>query len=74
YQTLRKYPISDSVLFTIRILQQPLRELLDEPVALRSLVRGLAQMPSDIAHYKRGTSNYEQLIAEWVKESGLEIS
>ena len=74
YQTLRKFPISDSVLFTIRILQQPLRELLDEPVALRSLVRGLAQMPSDIAHYKRGTSNYEQLIAEWVKESGLEIS
>lgn len=74
YQTLRKFPISDSVLFTIRILQQPLRELLDEPVALRSLVRGLAQMPSDIAHYKRGTSNYEKLIAEWAKESGLEIS
>ena len=74
YQTLRKFPMSDSVLFTIRILQQPLRELLDEPVALRSLVRGLARMPPDIAAYKRGTSNYVELIAEWAKGSGLEIT
>jgi hypothetical protein len=74
YQTLRKFPMSDSVLFTIRILQQPLRELLDEPVTLRSLVRGLARMPPDIADYKRGTSNYEEVIAEWAKRSGLEIT
>jgi hypothetical protein len=66
--------MSDSVLFTIRILQQPLRELLDEPVTLRSLVRGLARMPPDIADYKRGTSNYEEVIAEWAKRSGLEIT
>ena len=72
YQTLRKFPVSNSVLFTIRILQQPLRELLDKPVALRSLLRGIAKMPTDIADYKRGTSNYEELIAEWVKESDIE--
>jgi hypothetical protein len=31
-------------------------------------------MPPDIADYKRGTSNYEEVIAEWAKRSGLEIT
>ncbi len=51
-QTLRRFPRSDAILFTIRVHRKRLRELRDEPDAAARLVGALRSMDPDLHRYK----------------------
>lgn len=51
-QTLRRFPVHDSVLFTIRTHQRPLRSLEPRPDAAARLAAALRQMPEETVAYK----------------------
>ncbi|MEY3679756.1 MAG: hypothetical protein RL547_368 [Actinomycetota bacterium] len=54
-ETLRRFPITDTVLFTIRTYIRPLRHLATRPEEARRLADALANLPDDVADYKRIT-------------------
>jgi hypothetical protein len=70
YQTLRRLPRSDVIIFTIRILRQKIASVADNSEALTELVRSLTKMPSDVRHYKDSTWRHARLIKEWGLSSG----
>ena len=68
YQTLRRFPETDAVLFTIRVLRQRLSSLAERPdaaVVLRRLVGGLEAIPPDVARYKHSSVMYLPQIRAW---------
>ena len=66
YQTLRRFPVHGSILFTIRILRQRLDSLADRPDLLRELVRSIEVIPPDVAAYKRSTTRHLEPLRTWV--------
>ncbi len=52
-ETLRKFPITGAVLFTIRTYIRPLSHLVTRPEEARRLADALAALPDDVADYKR---------------------
>ncbi len=70
YQTLRRMPDSDAILFTIRIIRQELASVAEEPEALAELVRRLRQIPADVAEYKHSSVLYVDLIEAWASANG----
>ncbi len=73
YQTLRRMPVHDSILFTIRILRRPLHSVLHDGSA-PGLADALASMPDDIATYKSGSVAYRPQILEWLAANGVSPS
>lgn len=51
-QTLRRLPISQGILFTIRTYVHPLSQLTDDPVAVRNLISAICSMPIEMKRYK----------------------
>ncbi len=70
YQTLRRLPEFDSILFTIRIVRRPLQWVVDHDEAGR-LLEALAAMPDDVAGYKSGSVRYRPQIVEWLTRSNV---
>lgn len=52
-ETLRRFPRTDTVLFTIRTYIRPLSHLAERPDDARRLADALAHLPDDVADYKR---------------------
>jgi len=52
-ETLRKFPTTGAVLFTIRTYIRPLSHLVDRPDDASRLAEALAALPADVADYKR---------------------
>ena len=71
YQTLRRLPKSDAIVFTIRILRQKIRSVAANPPALASLLRTAFNFPSEVASYKDSTRRYAELVSEWALSNGL---
>jgi len=70
YQTLRRLPQTDVIVFTIRILRQKISSVADYPQAFRELMRSLIHMPSDIRGYKDSTWRHALLIQDWALSTG----
>ncbi len=70
YQTLRRLPKSDAIVFTIRILRRPLRWALDHGEGER-LAAALDAMPDDVAGYKAGSVRYRAAIDDWLAREGV---
>ncbi len=51
-QTLRRFPETDTILFTIRVYRNPLRDLRGRPEAARDLLGALDTMAPELARYK----------------------
>lgn len=62
-QTLRRFPKSDSILFTIRVHRSQLRELRNDPSAKAGLIGALRSMDSDLHRYKSLPVLHEAVIA-----------
>ncbi len=73
YQTLRRMPLHDSILFTIRILRRPLQSVLLDGSA-QGLADALVSMPDDVAVYKSGSVAYRPQILEWLASNGFSPS
>lgn len=52
YQSLAALPVTEGILFGIRIAVHPLPEVIAEPQAAQRLARALETMPEDLARYK----------------------
>lgn len=65
-ETLRRFPIHDTVLFTLRTYLRPLRWFADDA---RRLAEALRTMPPEIAAYKDATVN-GPIVAAWLKRVG----
>jgi hypothetical protein len=65
-QCLFTLPHSNGIVFGIRISHISWAELRSDPVASRSIARGLRTMPNDMRGYKRLDGVYEQLA--WLLE------
>jgi hypothetical protein len=72
YQTLRRFPGHDTILFTIRILRRPLASVLGDGTGAQ-LAAALNSMPDDVAAYKAGTVLYRREILDWLVDSGINI-
>ena len=70
YQTLRRLPQSDVIIFTIRILRQQIASVADHPETLIQLLSSLAKLPSEVRSYKDSTWRHAQLIREWALSTG----
>ncbi len=70
YQTLRRLPNHDAILFTIRILRRPLSWVLDNGEG-GGLAAALDAMPADVADYKAGSVRYHPEMTEWLRRSGV---
>ena len=54
-ETLRRFPETDCVLFTIRTYIRPLSHLVERPEDAGRLADALSQLPDDVRDYKRTT-------------------
>ncbi len=72
YQTLRRLPEHDSILFGIRILRRPLDSVLERPTDAARLMGALLAMPDDVSDYKAGSVFYRPEILEWLAQAGIE--
>ena len=65
YQTLRRLPQTDAIVFTIRILRQQIASVAEHPTALGELVHSLSNLPKDVRGYKNSTAAYASLVKQW---------
>lgn len=66
-QTLRRFPHTDAVLFTVRILRQPIARLVDQPDVAARLADGIEGLPADVAAYKDSTSRWAEPLVAWLR-------
>ncbi len=70
YQTLRRLPRTDAIVFSIRILRRPLGWVLDHGEG-RGLIDALQAMPDDVADYKAGSVRHRAAIVAWLERAGV---
>lgn len=70
-QTLRRFPGSDAILFTIRVLRDRLGALADRPERARLLAEDLRSMPEPLARYKSIPELREPVLA-WLDRAAGE--
>ena len=64
-ETIRRFPITGAVLFTIRTYIRPLRHLVDRPEDAARLAEALNNLPDDVRDYKR-TSELTAAAVAWL--------
>jgi hypothetical protein len=64
-ETLRRFPRTSCVLFTIRTYIRPLRHLANRPEDARRLAEALENLPEDVREYKR-TSELTDAAVQWL--------
>lgn len=64
-ETLRRFPDTGCILFTIRTYIRPLRHLSARPEDARRLAEALENLPDDVREYKR-TSELTQAAVRWL--------
>jgi len=67
-QTLQRLPGTDDTLFTIRIFNTPLAEVIADGDRARKLHHALTSMPDALRHYK-AVAKYEELLFEILKQA-----
>ena len=67
-QTIRKLPLSDSVLFTIRVYVDPILSLLEDKRLLESLQLALENLTDPMKKYK-SIDQFEVNLLTWIKEN-----
>lgn len=65
-ETLRRFPTSRCVLFTIRTYIRPLSHLVDRPEDARRLAEALGSLPDDVRDYKRTLELTDAAVA-WLR-------
>jgi hypothetical protein len=68
-QTLRRFPVHGSVLFTIRTLQWPLPEVAADRTAAAALADAVAALPPALARYK-DLEACRASVVEWLRRGG----
>jgi hypothetical protein len=68
-ETLRRFPETDCVLFTIRTYIRPLSHLVERPEDARRLADALSELPDDVRDYKR-TTELTAAAVHWLSEVG----
>lgn len=71
-ETLRRFPRTGVVLFTIRTHITPLRELFDDPLDAAALADAITSMPTDIARYKQLDDLGPRIVA-WLHGRGAAL-
>ena len=66
-ETLRRFPETGCILFTIRTYIRPLSHLVDRPEDARRLADALSQIPDDVRDYKR-TTELTDAAVHWLNE------
>ena len=66
-ETLRRFPRTDCVLFTIRTYIRPLSHLVERPQDAARLAEALSQLPDDVRDYKR-TTELTATAVHWLSE------
>ena len=66
-ETLRRFPETDCVLFTIRTYIRPLSHLVERPEDAGRLADALSQIPDDVRDYKR-TTELTDAAVYWLSE------
>jgi hypothetical protein len=66
-ETLRRFPVTDCVLFTIRTYIRPLSHLVERPEDAGRLADALSQIPDDVRDYKR-TTELTDAAVHWLSE------
>ena len=66
-ETLRRFPETDCVLFTIRTYIRPLSHLVERPEDAGRLADALSQIPDDVRDYKR-TTELTDAAVHWLSE------
>jgi len=67
-QTIRKLPLSDSVLFTIRVYVDPILSLLEDKRLLENLQLALENLSGPMKKYK-SIDQFEMNLITWIKEN-----
>ena len=62
-ETLRRFPVTNCVLFTIRTHVAPILSVADDPAAARRLADSLSALPDDVRGYKDLRATADSLIA-----------
>jgi hypothetical protein len=65
-ETLRRFPRTGCVLFTIRTYVRPLAHLADRPDDVARLAEALRAMPDDVAAYKQ-VAEIAPVVAAWLE-------
>ena len=65
-ETIRRFPRTNCVLFTIRTYVRPLSHLVDRPNDAHRLADALANLPDDVRDYKRTTELTEAAV-HWLQ-------
>ncbi len=63
-ETLRRFPVTNCVLFTIRTYVTPIPDVAADPGVARRLADSLAALPDDVRRYKDVRTTADALIAE----------
>lgn len=68
-ETLRRFPETSAVLFTIRTHLTPLRDLIAEPGQAALLAEAIEAMPDDVAQYKE-LGAFGRRVLGWLRAAG----
>jgi len=66
-QTLRRFPITDAILFTIRTYVQPLRDCVVAPEEAEKLARSIEGLPPEVARYKN-IGRFAEALSAWLSD------
>ena len=66
-QTIRKLPIHESVLFTIRVHVDPIESILDDKSSLKSLKMAIENLSGPMKKYK-SIDQFEESLINWLKD------
>lgn len=66
-QTLRRFPRTDAVLFTVRIHRRPIATLVDQPDVAARLADGIEGLPDDVGRYKDSTTRWAEPLVAWLR-------
>jgi dimethylamine monooxygenase subunit A len=71
-QTVRRLPLTEAVLFGVRVHVYPLDRVIDRPGRAATLASAIRALPEDIRHYK-SLPPFKQALLEWL-DAGAGVS
>ena len=64
-QTVRRLPVTQAVLFGVRVHVYPLERVIDRPDRAAALANAVRALPAEIQHYK-SLPPFKQALLDWL--------
>jgi hypothetical protein len=68
-QTLRRLPVTEAILFGVRVHVYPLEQVIKQPAIAADLAEAVEALPAEMQHYK-SILPFKPALLEWLRDAG----